>query len=216
MDTQTLAIIIIVGLVLFIMILKYVLRAAANKGIQAVSNASARSHNEKNGPEIVMLRDLYPDLAARSRSSSGGRQPAPAGASAPLFRDADRPKPPPRPAPAPAPAGAIFRDEDFERKSIPAPKSKLSNIGTLFHDEPEEKSSPAPAPVKHSAPKPPPAPAPYVQPALAPYVQPAPAPYVQPAPVPQKSPEWLCPCCGDVNSGNYCRGCGMKKPDIFS
>ena len=33
MDTQTLAIILIVGLVLFIMILKYVLRAAANKGM---------------------------------------------------------------------------------------------------------------------------------------------------------------------------------------
>lgn len=78
MDSETLVIIICVALVVFILLLRFLLNAAANKGAQAISNAVARSRNEKNGAQRVMLRDLYPELAARVLAESvhlGGVQP---------------------------------------------------------------------------------------------------------------------------------------------
>lgn len=55
----------------------------------------------------------------------------------------------------------------------------------------------------------------YAQPAAVQYAQPAESQYARPA-APQYAQQapvgtWLCPFCGQNNSGNFCEGCGAKR-----
>jgi len=62
--------------------------------------------------------------------------------------------------------------------------------------EAEPEPEPQPAPAKETVPPPPPVSAPK---------QEAPAPAADPN-------NWYCPSCGRSNTGNFCAGCGTKKP----
>lgn len=80
MNKDALVIIFAVGLVLLIMVIRFVITSAVNKGAQAIENAAARGSNARNGPEVVALRDLYPELAAQVLAQNGGVAPVAAAA----------------------------------------------------------------------------------------------------------------------------------------
>lgn len=77
MSSETIIIIASVGLVLLIMIIRFAVSSAVNKGAQAIENAAARGSNTRNGPEVVALRELYPELAAQVLAQNGGAALAP-------------------------------------------------------------------------------------------------------------------------------------------
>lgn len=72
MSPEAIIIISAVGLVVLCVIIRFVISAAVNKGAQSIENAVARNKNATNGPEIVALRDLYPQLAAQILAKNGG------------------------------------------------------------------------------------------------------------------------------------------------
>lgn len=72
MGGGTIAIIAIVGLVVLLMFIRFFISAAVNKGTQAIENAVARGKNARSGPEVVALKELYPEIAAQVLAQNGG------------------------------------------------------------------------------------------------------------------------------------------------
>lgn len=65
MDPMTLIILISAGIVIGILLLKYILRMLINKGTDAIGNARRQHKNETQGPQIERLADLYPEIAVK-------------------------------------------------------------------------------------------------------------------------------------------------------
>ena len=95
----------IVIIVLVIMVIRFAVNAAVNKGAQGIENAIDRKKNERIGSELIHLRDIYPELAEQSRrerlAASSGNVPALPGSTSVSAL----------PAPAAIPAGESAQQE---------------------------------------------------------------------------------------------------------
>ena len=68
MDDQMIAILIIVGVVVFAFLLRFALNSLVNKGSTAIGNAY-RARKNTSGPSVERLADMYPEIAAWHRQN---------------------------------------------------------------------------------------------------------------------------------------------------
>ncbi|MBR1739723.1 MAG: hypothetical protein IJ737_05460 [Ruminococcus sp.] len=77
MDPNILILIFVVVITLVALLIRFVISSAVNKGARALENSVGRAMNARNGPEVIALRDLYPQLAAAVLARGGAAvQPA--------------------------------------------------------------------------------------------------------------------------------------------
>ncbi|MBR5667225.1 MAG: hypothetical protein IKW95_06015 [Lachnospiraceae bacterium] len=76
MDPAVIIILIVVALVLLGYLLRFSINGLINRGTDAIANKRRRTRNETNGPEVVRLADMYPQIALM-HYQNGTATPAP-------------------------------------------------------------------------------------------------------------------------------------------
>lgn len=76
MDPAVIIILIVVALVLLGYLLRFSINALINRGTDAIANKRRQTRNETNGPEVVRLADMYPQIALM-HYQNGTATPAP-------------------------------------------------------------------------------------------------------------------------------------------
>ncbi|MBO4484007.1 MAG: hypothetical protein J5738_01290 [Lachnospiraceae bacterium] len=76
MDPAVIIILIVVALVLLGYLLRFSINGLINRGTDAIANKRRQTRNETNGPEVVRLADMYPQIALM-HYQNGTATPAP-------------------------------------------------------------------------------------------------------------------------------------------
>ena len=77
MDDSMMAILIIAGVAVVVIVLRFVLRSLVNKGSDAIGNAY-RARKNASGPSVCRLADMYPEIAAWHQQNGTAKAADPA------------------------------------------------------------------------------------------------------------------------------------------